>query len=42
MVGRPPYDQFNAKSEDIESYLGRLHEYFTDYDIKDNKDNAAK
>ena len=36
MAGRPPFDQFDAESEDIESYLERLQEYFTAYD------NAAK
>jgi len=30
MAGRPPLDQFNAESEDIESYLERLQEYFKD------------
>ena len=42
MAGRPPFDQFDAELEDIESYLERLQEYFTAYDIKDDKDNAAK
>ena len=42
MAGRPPFDQFDAESEDIESYLERLQEYFTAYDIKDDEDNAAK
>ena len=42
MAGRPPFDQFDAESEDIESYLERLQEYFTAYDIEDNEDNAAK
>ena len=42
MGGRPPFDQFDAELEDIESYLERLQEYFTAYDIKDDEDNAAK
>ena len=42
MAGRPPFDQFDADSEDIESYLERLQEYFTAYDITDDEDNAAK
>ena len=42
MTGRPPFDQFDAESEDIESYLERLQEYFTAYDIEDDEDNAAK
>ena len=42
MAGRPPFDQFDAESEDIESYLERLQEYFTAYDIADDEDNAAK
>ena len=42
MAGRPPFDQFDAESEDNESYLERLQEYFTAYDIKDDKDCAAK
>ena len=42
MAGRPPFDQFDAESEDVESYLERLQEYFTAYDIKDDEDNAAK
>ena len=42
MAGRPPFDQFDAESEDIESYRERLQEYFTAYDIEDNEDNAAK
>ena len=42
MASRPPFDQFDAESEDIESYLERLQEYFTAYDIKDDEDNAAK
>ena len=42
MAGRPPFDQFDAELEDIESYLERLQEYFTAYDIKDDEDNAAK
>ena len=39
MAGRPPFDQFDADSEDIESYL---QEYFTAYDIADDEDNTAK
>ena len=42
MAGRPPFDQFDAKSEDIEKYLKRLQEYFTAYDIEDDEENAAK
>ena len=42
MASRPPFDQLDAESEDIESYLERLQEYFTAYDIKDDEDNAAK
>ena len=42
MASRPPFDQLDAESEDIESYLERLQEYFTASDIKDDKDNAAK
>jgi len=42
MAVRPFFDQFDAESEDIESYLERLQEYFTTYDIEDDKDNAAK
>ena len=42
MAGRPPFDQFDAELEDIESYLEGLQEYFTAYDIKDDEDNAAK
>ena len=42
MAGRPPFDQFDAESEDIESYLERLQEYFTAYDMEDDEDNAAK
>ena len=41
-AGRPSFDQFDAESEDNESYLERLQEYFTAYDIKDDKDCAAK
>ena len=37
MAGRPPFDQFDADSEDIESYLERLQEYFTTYDIADDE-----
>ena len=42
MVSRPPFNQFDAESEDIESYLERLQEYFTAYDISDEEGNAAK
>ena len=42
MASRPPFDVFNAESEDIESYLERLQEYFTAYDIKNDSDSAAK
>ena len=42
MAGRPPFDQFDVELEDIESYLERLQEYFTAYDIKDDEDNTAK
>ena len=43
MGGRPPFDQFYAESEDIESYQERLQKYFTAYDIiADDEDNAAK
>ena len=42
MARRLPFDQFNAESEDIESYLERLQEYFTAYDIEDEEDIAAK
>jgi len=42
MAVRLFFDQFDAESEDIESYLERLQEYFTTNDIEDDKDNAAK
>ena len=42
MASRPPFDVFNAESEDIESYLERLQEYFTAYNIKSDSDSAAK
>lgn len=42
MTATPPFDVINAESEDTESYLERLQEYFTAYDIKDDTDNAAK
>ena len=44
MAGRSPFDQFDADSEDIESYLNRLQEYFTNHYIADDEfeDNAAK
>ena len=42
MAGNPPFDDCNSESEDIESYLERLQEYFIAYDIKDDSDNAAK
>ena len=38
MAGRPPFDQCNVESEYIESYLERLQEYFTAYDIGDDED----
>ena len=41
MAGRPPLDQFDAESEDIESYLERLQEYFTAYDIEDDDDERS-
>ena len=42
MASRPPFYHFDAESEDIKSYLERLQEYFTAYDIVDDRDNAAK
>ena len=42
MPGRPPFDGFNPDSEDIESYLERLQEYFIAYDIKSETETAAK
>lgn len=42
MTATPPFDVINAESEDTESYLERLQEYFTAYDIKEDTDNAAK
>ena len=42
MVGRPPFDVFNPESEDIESYLERLQQYFIAYDIKNDEGNVAK
>ena len=42
MAGRPPSDQLDAESKDIESYLDRLQEYFTAYDIADDEDDAAR
>ena len=42
MASRPPFDQFDADSEDIESSLDRLQEYFTNYEIADDEANAAK
>lgn len=42
MAGRPPFNEFDAETEDIESYLERLQEYFTAYEIEDDEDNAAK
>ena len=42
MAGRPPFDGFNPDSEDIESYLERLQEYFIAYDIKSETETAAK
>ena len=37
MAGRPPFDQWDAESEDIESFLEVLQEYFTTYDIADDE-----
>ena len=42
MSDRPPFDVFNPDSEDVESYLERLQEYFIAYDIKNDTDSAAK
>ena len=42
MAGRPPFDVFNPESEDIESYLERLQQYFIAYDIKNDGGNVAK
>ena len=42
IAGRPPFDEFDSEAEDIESYLERLQEYFTAYDIKKDEANAAK
>ena len=42
MASRPPFDQFDAESEDMESYLERLQEYFTAYDSSDEEGNAAR
>ena len=42
MADRTPFDQFDTDAKDIESYLERLQEYFTAYDIADDEDNAAK
>ena len=42
VVGRPPFDVFNAESEVIEFYLERLQEYFTAYDIRNDTDSPAK
>ena len=42
MAGRPPFDEVDAESEDIDSYLEWLQEYFTVYDIENDEDNAAK
>ena len=42
MSGRPPFDVFNPDSEDVESYLERLQEYFIAFDIKNDTDSAAK
>ena len=42
MAGRLPFDVFHPASEDIESYLKQMKEYFIAYDIKDDKDNGAK
>ena len=37
MAGRPPFDQFDADSEDIESYLERLQEYLIPMTSKKTK-----
>ena len=42
MAGRPPFAEFDADSEDIESYLERLQECFTAYDIADDEDNCFR
>ena len=42
LAGRPPFDVFSAESEDIESYIERLQEYFTAFDIKNDTDSPAK
>ena len=42
MASRPPFNEFDAETDDIESYLERLQEYFTAYDIDDDEDHAAK
>lgn len=40
MAGRPPIEQFNAESKDIEIYLERLQEYCTAYYTKTAKRRA--
>ena len=42
MAGRPLFDVFNAESEDIESYIERLQEYFIAFDIKNDTNSPAK
>ena len=42
MADRPSFDVFNPESEDIESYLERLQQYFIAYDIKNDEGNVAK
>ena len=42
LAGRPPFDVFNAESEDIESYIERLQEYFIAFDIKNDTNSPAK
>ena len=41
MAGRPPFDVFNPESEDIESYLEQLQQYFIANDIKNDEGNVA-
>ena len=42
MAGRSPFDVFNAESEDIESYIERLQEYFIAFNIKNDMNSPAK
>jgi len=42
MAGRPPFDQFDAENQKISKVTWKYLEYFTTYDIADDKDNAAK